>query len=193
MSDIIINKISKSFGDKKVLDDFSCIFREGCFTALMGKSGCGKTTLMNIVMGLIKPDSGTVLNVPAKISAVFQEDRLCEDFGAVSNIYLVTGRNYPKDIIEKCLYDLGLEGSIYQPVSKLSGGMRRRVAIARALLGDCDLLILDEPFKELDAKTKESVMSYIKKAAEGKTVVLVTHNKDEAAFFSADIAEMERN
>ncbi|NCA67844.1 MAG: ABC transporter ATP-binding protein [Clostridia bacterium] len=190
MSDIIINKIYKSFGDKKVLDDFSCVIREGRFTALMGKSGCGKTTLMNIVMGLIQPDSGTVLNVPSKISAVFQEDRLCEDFGAISNIYLVTGRNYPKDVIEKCLYDLGLEGSLYQPVNKLSGGMRRRVAIARALLSDYDLLILDEPFKELDVKTKENVMSYIKKAAAGKTAVIVTHNKDEAEFFSADIAEM---
>ena len=191
MSDIIINEIYKSFGEKKVLDGFSLVIRENRFTALMGKSGCGKTTLINIIMGLIKPDSGFVTGVPAKISAVFQEDRLCDDFNAVSNIYLVTGRKFPKDIIEKCLNDLGLEGSLRKPVRELSGGMRRRVAIARALLGDYDLLILDEPFKELDTGTKESVMSYIKQSAAGKTVLLVTHNKAEADFFSADIAEME--
>ncbi|MDD4125293.1 MAG: ATP-binding cassette domain-containing protein [Eubacteriales bacterium] len=191
MSDIIINEIYKSFGEKKVLDGFSLVIRENRFTALMGKSGCGKTTLINIIMGLIKPDLGFVTGVPAKISAVFQEDRLCDDFNAVSNIYLVTGRKFPKDIIEKCLNDLGLEGSLRKPVRELSGGMRRRVAIARALLGDYDLLILDEPFKELDTGTKESVMSYIKQSAAGKTVLLVTHNKAEADFFSADIAEME--
>lgn len=191
MSDIVVNKIHKSFGGRKVLEEFSCVFREGRITAVTGKSGCGKTTLTNIVMGLIKPDSGTVLNVPAKISAVFQEDRLCEDFGAVSNIHFVTGRNYPKDEIEKCLLYLGLGGSLYKPVRELSGGMRRRVAIARALLFDYDLLILDEPFKELDAVTKENVMGYIKQNAAGKTVILVTHNMDEACYFEADTVEMK--
>ncbi len=190
MSDIMLSGINKSFGEKRVITDLSRVFRKNRFTAVMGKSGCGKTTLVNIIMGLLKPDSGSVSGVPEKMSAVFQEDRLCDDFSAVSNVRLVTGSGCPKAKIEKCLCDLGLEGVRGKPVRLLSGGMRRRVAIARALLADCDLLILDEPFKELDPVTKTGVMEYIKKSAEGKTVLLVTHDLEEAGFFDADVMEL---
>ncbi|NLN55489.1 MAG: ATP-binding cassette domain-containing protein [Clostridiales bacterium] len=190
MKDIVINSVYKSFGGRTVLSGFSAVIKAGRFNTLMGKSGCGKTTLANIIMGLIPPDTGEVSNVPERISAVFQENRLSENFNAVSNIFLVTGRKFPKETIIRCLNNLGLEENLDKPVRDLSGGMRRRVAIARALLAEYELLILDEPFKELDANTKDKVMEYVKNSAAGKTVLLITHSREEAEFFGGDIIEM---
>jgi len=81
-NDIVIKSLTKSFGDKAVLSDFSAVIPGGKATCLMGPSGAGKTTLVNIILGLVKPDGGSISGVPEKISAVFQEDRLCEGFTA---------------------------------------------------------------------------------------------------------------
>lgn len=190
MSDIVVKDISKAFSGKAVLSSFSATFKEGEFTSVMGPSGCGKTTLAGIIMGLVKPDSGKITGVPSKISAVFQENRLCGEFNAVSNVQLVTGRRFSREQITECLNDLGLEGSLDKPVDKLSGGMKRRVALARAIIADYDLLILDEPFKELDEKTKLLVMEYVKQATYLKTVILITHSKEEAEFFGGPVIQM---
>lgn len=170
MKDITIKSLNKSFGDKAVLRDFNAAFRAGKITCIMGSSGCGKTTLLNILMGLINADSGEIIGIPDKISAVFQEDRLCEDFTAVSNIRAVTGKGVPVTEIEKHLTDLGLADSMYMPVNKLSGGMKRRVAIARAVLYNPELIILDEAFKGLDTATKKLTMDYLLKHAGDKIV-----------------------
>ncbi len=163
MSDIKISNLNKSFGDKTVLRNLRAVFPCGRITCIMGSSGCGKTTLLNILMGLMSADSGEITGIPGRVSAVFQEDRLCEGFTAVSNIRAVTGKNVPIAEIEKHLTDLGLADSMYKPVIKLSGGMKRRVAIARAILYDPELIILDEAFKGLDAATKKLAMDYLLK------------------------------
>ena len=97
-----------------------------------GPSGLGKTTLLRCVAGLETPDAGAVTGVPRRLGYVFQEDRLCDNFSAVANIRLVTGRTLPEKAILQHLEELGLSDSVRLPVSQLSGGMRRRVAIARA-------------------------------------------------------------
>ena len=129
---IELQNVSKSFGEKQVLQNFSHVFPEGELTCVMGPSGCGKTTLLSLLLGLEQPDSGRVLGMEGRRkSAVFQEDRLCENAGAVSNLRLVNP-TLTREEAEAMLRDLGLGDSLRQPVRTLSGGMKRRVAILRA-------------------------------------------------------------
>lgn len=172
--------ICKSFGNNRVLDNFSYIFPGGRTTVVMGPSGCGKSTLLSILMKTLDPDSGDVLpQEKFRRSAVFQENRLCENLTAIANIRLVTGKKLDIKDIEKALSSVGLVDVGTKLVKELSGGMKRRVALLRALLTDYDVLFLDEPFKGLDSDTKSVVMEYVKKATTGKTVIMVTHDRDE--------------
>ncbi len=189
--DIEVKNVYKSFENKPVLKGFSAHFPAGEMTCVMGPSGYGKTTLLNLIMGLMQPDSGSITGVPEKISAVFQEDRLCEDFSAVGNVRAVTGKRVPAAQIEAHLKELGLNDSMYVPVRTLSGGMRRRVALARAVLYGGDLLVLDEAFKGLDEETKRITMDYLRTHAKGKTVIAVTHDAEEAAYLGGNLIRME--
>lgn len=180
--------ISKSFGDTKVIDSFTHEFADNKVTAIMGPSGCGKTTLLSVLMGIIPPDSGTVTGNRVKLGAVFQEDRLCENLTVQSNLRLVLkGR---PDLINE-LDAVGLGGCANKPVRELSGGMKRRTALLRALVYEPDILFLDEPFKGLDSETKRTVMEYCKEKTAGRTVILVTHDKEEAEFFGGDTIVLE--
>lgn len=190
MKGIKVGGLSKSFGEKHVLDGFSATFPDGATTCVMGPSGCGKTTLLHILLGLERADGGTIDGLPSRISAVFQEERLCEDFTAVTNIRLVTGRAVPETEIEHCLAAFGLAGSTRVPVRELSGGMKRRVAIARAVLAEGKLLVLDEPFKGLDEGTRRLVAAEVKRRTAGRTVIMVTHDPAEAVMMDAGVIEM---
>lgn len=188
---IQLKSISKSFGDKKVLTDFSAEFQKNKVTCIMGPSGCGKTTLLHLMMGLLTQDQGEMTGIPKKKSAVFQEERLCESFSAISNVRLVCHKDVTTEVIRDDLDQIGLSGSLTKPVIQLSGGMRRRVSIVRAILGDGDIIFFDEPFKGLDYKTKESVMTYIKENTKDKTVIMVTHAKEEVDALEGDLISME--
>lgn len=178
MNDIQIQHLSKAFGSKQVLQDFSCTLPAGKCTALMGPSGSGKTTLINTLLGLVGKDSGEITGLPERISVVFQENRLCEDFTALENVAMVNQKSmeHARLLLEK----MGLKDSLHQPVSALSGGMKRRVAIARALHFDAPFLIMDEPFKGLDEETKETVIQTVLEETKGKTLLLITHDEQEA-------------
>ena len=187
MSDIIISNISKSFGDKKVLSEISEVIPHSKTTVIMGESGCGKTTLVNILMGLEKSDSGEISGIPEKISAVFQDDLLCEDFSAISNIRAVTGRKLSKSEAISVIKKLGLtDADISSPARELSGGMKRRVAIARAILADSELVIMDEPFKGLDEHTRQNVINFVSEYTKLKTLIVITHSPEEADLLGAD-------
>lgn len=190
MKDIIIKNISKNFGEKTVFKNFNLIIPAGAITCIMGPSGSGKTTLINIIMGFIQPDEGSIEGIPDKISAVFQEDRLFENYSALSNASVAARDGIKKEDVIKCLSDIGLKGNEKKAVKELSGGMKRRVAIARAILSDYDLLILDEPFGGLDEETKLSVIKYVEKSIRGKTTIFITHNKTEAELFNAKIVQL---
>lgn len=176
--------LSKSFDGKPVVADFSAAFPEGSRTCLMGPSGCGKTTLMNLLMGLIRPDSGEIWRQEGlRISAVFQENRLLEPLTAEANVAFVNPPD--RSAIRPLLLELGIpEDSLAQPVSTFSGGMKRRVALCRALLADSHMLFLDEPYKGLDEDTRAKVMRIVKERTQKKTVVLITHDRQEAEGFS---------
>lgn len=186
---ITIEKLNKAYVEKQVLLDFSARIPLGKTTVIMGPSGCGKTTLLNILMGFLTPDSGYIENLPEKVSAVFQEDRLCEDFSALSNVSMVLTEQSEKPV--ELLTKLGLGADLNKPVRTLSGGMKRRVAIARALCYDGDLLILDEAFKGLDEETRKTVIDVVRQETAGKTVIAVTHDPEEADCLSDNIIKME--
>lgn len=176
---LCLNHIKKSYGNHTVLQDVSLTFEEGKCHVIMGPSGCGKTTLLRLLMGFEKPDEGTITGLPSHMSAVFQEDRLCEDFSAIENVSLVLKKGFSRSEIESHLKAIGLDGNLNQPISEYSGGMKRRVAIVRAVLADAELLFLDEPFKGLDDATRDLALQYFLTHTKGKTSIVVTHNEEE--------------
>ena len=190
---IEIRNLTKAFEGQTVLDNYSVSFEDGSFTCIMGKSGVGKTTLLNILMGLESADSGEIIGLDAKrISAVFQENRLCDNLTALLNIRMVIDKNQgisDSEIIS-WLDKIGLGSDTKKPVSEFSGGMKRRVAILRALLADFDLLIMDEPLKGLDDETKQQVIDLIKELTKEKTVIMTTHDDSEAEAFNANIISL---
>ena len=188
---IELKNLNKAFGEKQVLKNLNWTIPEGSTSVIMGPSGGGKTTLLRILLGLEHADSGTVSGLEGKrLSAVFQEDRLCENVSAVSNLRLVNPALSRKSA-ESMLAKLGLGDALRQPVRELSGGMKRRVAIARALCTEYDVLLADEPFKGLDEETKRRTMEFFSESVQGKTVIIVTHDPSEAEILEGRILLME--
>ena len=185
-----VEHLCKRFGEHTVLDDLTLEVPNGEITCLMGASGYGKTTLMNILLGLVEPDSGTITDLPDRVGVCFQTDRLCEQLSAVENIRFVTGNSVPRETIMEHLSRLGLAESMLQPVSELSGGMRRRVCLARAVLCGAEAIFLDEPFKGLDEQTRLIAMDYLKDLSSGKTVLLITHEAAEAEYLGKNIRHL---
>ncbi len=167
--------VTKGFEDRTVIEDFSLVLAPGEKVALLGASGCGKSTVGKLLLGLLKADGGEVKR-PTRLGAVFQEDRLCKEFDAVTNIAMVTGN---REAAEIALAEVGLADIKGKPVAALSGGMKRRVAIVRAVLSDGELLVLDEPFTGLDAESKQRVLRYVNENLRGRSVLLITHNEEE--------------
>ncbi len=179
---IRLENVSKAFGKQRVLEDFSLSVAKGERVALMGRSGGGKTTVIRMILGLEKPDSGSVAINSQRPSVVFQEDRLIEHLSAMGNVSVVLeGLPNEEKLLE--IFDaVGLDRElIYKPVSQLSGGERRRVCIARALAHDGDLLILDEAFKGIDEGSLELLYGRLAAMLSGKTLLLITHSKEEAS------------
>ncbi len=114
-----------------------------------------------------------------RIAAVFQEDRLCEDFSAADNVLMTAASSMTRKAAEQELMELLPEEALNRPVATLSGGQKRRVAICRALCAPSDLLILDEPFTGLDAGTRTEVIRYLKKKSAGKLTLLSTHQEED--------------
>ena len=181
---MVLKNIYKSFGSIEVLKDFNLTIADGEHVALMGKSGKGKTTILNIIMGFEAPDRGD-MDVPKEISTVFQEDRLNEGFSAISNVCLINGN---KEIAKEILDKLGIESKKY--VNTMSGGQKRRVALARCLSRRAKLYIFDEALKGLDEKTKAVAMTVIKEYTCGRSVLFVTHDISEAREFADRIVEI---
>ena len=189
---IELKNICKAYNEKTVLDSFSCRFEDSAVSCIMAPSGHGKTTLLRIIAGLEQSDSGEVTGVAGKrLSFVFQEDRLCENLSAASNIRLVCPKSVKTSDIIEAMDTLGLApDKAKQTVRSMSGGERRRVVILRALMADYDILLMDEPFKELDTETKERVMLYVKEKSKGKTVLLITHDKAECELMNSPVIEL---
>lgn len=173
---IVCKNLNKSFDGKTVISSFNYEFEDGRHYLLTGASGAGKTTLLNLIMGLLKADSGKILKDDVSFSAVFQEDRLLEDLDPVTNVLAVSpelSEKEAKDALSEVLSSEELD----KPVKDLSGGQRRRVAVVRALMHDSSCLILDEPFTGMDRDTLENVMAFILRHAAKRILLVVSHEE----------------
>ena len=173
---IILDNVSVSYEDKKVISGFSYIFGDGGRYVVRGESGCGKTTLLRAVAGLKKISEGKIeYDGKPLFSMVFQEDRLIDNVSAVNNI-AITCPHVTDEKIREELSKLLPEDKLDDPVSKLSGGMRRRVCIVRAVLSDSNILILDEPLTGLDETNQKIVLKYIDKHLNGRILIAASHS-----------------
>lgn len=187
---ICFNNIFKAY-EKPVFSDFGMCLNEGVTTSLLGPSGGGKTTLINMLLGFEKPDKGSILGVENKsFSVVFQEDRLLENFTVKENIMVSSN---DESLCSKVLELLGMQNTADLYINELSGGMKRRAAIGRCLLKNADIYIFDEPFKGIDEALKKNIINSMKKYLKGKTCFLVTHDIDEAILMSDYIKIMNKN
>ena len=185
--DIVIEHLYKSYGDRAVLRDVCLRFPAGRVSCLMAPSGAGKTTLLRLLMGLEAPDRGRIAGLEClTVAPVFQENRLLEPLDARANLRLVSP-NLGSEEMQAALARFGLQDSARQPVSELSGGMRRRLALLRALLSKGDVLLMDEPFTGLDEATRARIVRETLALIAGRTAILVTHDPDEAALTGAEV------
>jgi NitT/TauT family transport system ATP-binding protein len=199
-SKLVIEEVSKSFqsasGTVLALDRVSLNVAEGEFVCVVGASGCGKTTLLNIIAGLERPDSGTVLADGKPVTGpgrerlvMFQEPALFPWLNVFGNVLfgLKLKPNLTKkdrhDVAKYYLELVGLSRFERANIHELSGGMKQRVSLARALAPNPRVLLMDEPFAALDALTREQLYGDIQEIwkARRKTIVFVTHNVREAA------------
>lgn len=178
---IVIKDLCIQYGEKKVLNKFNLSINDNEKIAILGASGIGKTSLVNAIMKL-RPYEGSIqMPDDTVISAVFQEDRLFEGLTVYDNIKMTCDKTLHNNIRENILH-AGLKPDDY--VHTLSGGMKRRTAILRALLAPHNLLILDEPFKGLDIDTRLTIMNFIKEKTSHTTMLLITHDLQEASYFN---------
>jgi len=209
-----VRDVSKSFqsrsGVREVLKSVNLSVEEGEFVSIVGFTGSGKTTLINILAGLLKPDSGTVHvagknvdQIHSNAAVVFQNYSLLPWFSAMENVRLAVGAAFPdwprdKQLAHarKYLEMVGLGGATHRRPSQLSGGMRQRVAIARAFAAEPAVLFLDEPFSALDALTRanlqEELVRLCSVVGRRVTTIMITNNLDEALLLSDQIIPMTR-
>jgi NitT/TauT family transport system ATP-binding protein len=199
-SKLSIENVSKNFrgasGPVLALDRVSLNVAEAEFVCLVGASGCGKTTLLNIIAGLEKPDSGTVLADGKPVTGpgrerlvMFQEPALFPWLDVLGNVLFGLKlkpnltRKDRRDVASYYLELVGLRRFERANVHELSGGMKQRVSLARALAPNPRVLLMDEPFAALDALTREQLYGDIQRIwkARRKTIIFVTHNVREAA------------
>lgn len=190
MNNLIINNISKTFFQKtktlKVIDNLTLNVKQGEIVAIVGPSGGGKSTILNLIAGLMSPDSGTI-EINGKVGYMFQHDLLFEWRTIIDNIMigLEISKKIDNQDLEKATnllkkYDL-IEFKNMKP-SELSGGMRQRIALIRTLMLNPNILLLDEPFSALDAQTRIKISNDIYQMIkeEHLTAILVTHDISEA-------------
>ena len=175
---LTINNLHKAFGDKVVFDNFSYSFSDNGIYVLVGDSGRGKTTLLRIISGLDKDYAGEVLSDTAAYA--FQEYRLFPVLNALENIAKILWERPTKEQIEttrNLLSTLGFsDADMLLYPNALSGGMKQRVSLCRAILAKKKILLLDEPFKELDGILHERLRTVLAKEAEERLIVLTAHN-----------------
>lgn len=175
---MLISNINCNYEDKIIYKDFNINFDDNKINCIIGKSGCGKTTLLNYI-------SEELLKEDRRISYVFQNDSLIPWKNIYNNLKIVVkkhlrGRELENEL-DTILGVVGLSEFKYYYPYQLSGGMKQRVNLARALIGEPEIILMDEPFKSLDIKCKKDIINIVKKFNLEKniTIILVTHDKEE--------------
>lgn len=209
MSKLVLESVTKTYGKKTVIDNLSLEVKNGEFFAILGPSGEGKSTLLRLIAGLEKPDSGKiyidgkdVTDLPPNkrnVAMMFQNYALYPHMNVFDNIaYPLKIRKLPKEEIKRKVVEiaekLGIKDILDKPVTKISGGQQQRVALARALVRDPSLFLLDEPLSNIDPRTRFSAIKLLKSIQReyNKTFIYVTHNHAEAAALADRIGVLHR-
>lgn len=189
---IEFQNVTFSYGDQKILEDFSFSLPKGKILAVMGRSGCGKTTLLQLAAGLLKPNNGKILSQATKISYAFQEPRLFPWLTVAQNIAAVSDTTPTLEEMQKLLSTVELEGCEKLYPHQLSGGMKSRVSLARALAYDGDLFLLDEPFSALNEELCATLAARLRQHLREKntSAILVTHRLADAEALADQILEL---
>lgn len=189
-----IENLTKKFKDLTVIENLSFEINENEIVAIIGPSGCGKSTLLNIISGIIKNFDGVMESSKPRIGYVFQEDRLLPWLNVFENVKIVNDDSKEEDIL-KIIEDVGLKNFEKSYPDTLSGGMKQRCAIARGFNFDCDLLLMDEPFKSLDYNLRiemlDTLINLWKKGQ--KSILFVTHEIDEALTVANKILVLKKS
>lgn len=206
---IEIDNLKKSYKDNLVVENFTLGIEKGEFVTILGASGCGKTTTLKMIGGFLKPDSGNIYiegkditNVAANLrptATVFQNYALFPNMNVIENVsyglkFKKIKKSEARKIAKEMLDTIGLKEHIYSDINKLSGGQMQRVALARALVLNPKVLLLDEPFSNLDAKLRVKMREEIKQIQHkfGITMIFVTHDQEEALSISDRVVIMNK-
>jgi len=207
---IEFRNVTMVFDDRKVLNDLSFKVMKGETKIILGGSGCGKSTTIKLVLGLLKPDSGQILvdgeditnysevqmmRVRKKIGMIFQEGALFDSLSVYENVaFKLHEQGVPEEDVEgevrRMLRFVNLEAAIDKMPSELSGGMRRRVGIARALVGDPKIVMFDEPTAGLDPPTARTICELAMKLRDLEDVssIFVTHEMNNLDYLTSEYA-----
>lgn len=199
-----MEKITRRYGDNSVLEDFCLSVKKGEAAAVVGKSGCGKTTLLRILAGLDPAYQGQVFidGKPAEkmaprernLAMVFQETALWNHMTVEENICFPLGRRGRKlseTSVPHICRELEIDELMKRFPGEISGGQARRVALARALAAGKEILLLDEPLSNVDERTRDKIMDFLMREYIGeKTLVYVSHDREEAAFLCSRTIEL---
>lgn len=205
---ITLEKVSKKYDDKEIFTDFNLTIKEGEFIGIFGESGNGKTTLLNMIGTLDKPDKGiikiehTILNkstkenrmlLKEKLGFLFQNYALMDNYTVEENLEIAfynkkITKQEKKDEINRVLDMVGLNESQQKKVYSLSGGEQQRIAFARLLLKNPPIILADEPTGSLDEHNRDKLMDLLESLhSEGKTIIMVTHDTSLRKYFSRTI------
>jgi len=210
---IEFRNVTMIFDDRKILNDLSFKVMKGETKIILGGSGCGKSTTIKLVLGLLKPDSGQILvdgeditnygevemmKVRKKIGMIFQEGALFDSLSVYENVaFKLHEQGVPEDEVEsevrRMLRFVNLEEAIDKMPSELSGGMRRRVGIARALVGDPKIVMFDEPTAGLDPPTARTICELAMKLRDLEDVssIFVTHEMNNLDYLCSEYAVVD--
>nr|WP_317283175.1 ABC transporter ATP-binding protein [uncultured Sellimonas sp.] len=198
MSDLVVSNVTKSFDGEKIIDDISIEIHGNELVSLLGVSGGGKTTLFNVISGLIKPDKGQIFldgeditGKPGKVSYMLQKDlllpyRTVEDNVALPLVIAGMKKKKAREKVKSYFAEFGLEGTQKKYPGQLSGGMRQRAALLRTYMFSDKTALLDEPFSALDTLTKSAMHKWYLNIMEQirLSTMFITHDIDEAVLLS---------
>lgn len=201
---IVIDKLTKSFKGKTVLEDVNMRLQEGRIYGIVGDNGSGKTVLLKLICGFMKPDSGTVTvngkvigkdaDFPENTGIIIEAPGFLPNYSGMKNLeYLASIRGkIGKEQIEAAMKTVGLDPSSKLRVGKYSLGMKQRLGIAQAIMEDQQLLILDEPMNALDKDAVEEMRKlFLRFKASGKTMLIVSHNEGDISTLCDEVYEFD--
>jgi putative ABC transport system ATP-binding protein len=192
-----IKNVTKSFNDKVILKNFSYEFPDKGIVAIIGESGIGKTTLLRLIAGLDKDYCGEILCGGSKnVSFAFQEYRLFDELTALENVVCAISSTKSEAVNSQAielLQEVGFstaDMNLYP--GALSGGMKQRISLCRAFMKKANILLLDEPTKELDRDNANKILDIITDISKERLVIIVTHSSNDLEYLSANLLQIPR-